>query len=482
MDNFTELFLSNYTLKGITINTTNQCNLRCSYCFEQNKHDLYMTIDDCKKILDEVTNNFEKTMLIEEPNASFDVAFFGGEPTLNFDIIKYTIEYLREKPYECTYGLTTNFVNITDEMLDVFYDNDFSILVSIDGLKEIHDKNRCNSYDKVVGNIKRSLDKGLKLNLEARITILPSDINYLFEATKNVFEMGIDNIAPCVVMDVPWTDENYIEFEKQVKLIYDWTIAIYNDEENKRNLQVKVVNDFLELSLDYKNDNTPCGFGKDKWISVGPDGEIAPCHQVHTNYKNCQELIVGNILTRELDVDRINNIRDNITRSKCFDCKFYHFCRGGCPIENMRLNGSFTSPSENTCKINEIMYNIAKEYQEKILNSTNSRSRRLNILKYNLELKKLSSDIKTNIVPSCISQINSTSNDVNNLGDISKLQEMICNNGHVLLPQFENAIREDIDDIQIQVLKSFVGYMENMIKELENHLKELNDENMEKGD
>lgn len=464
---FMNNFLTNYSLKGFTLNTTNQCNLRCTYCFEKNKHDLYMTKEDCKTILDKVTYNFEHRTLVEDSTSNFNVVFFGGEPTLNFEIMKYTVDYLKEKPYEVNYGITTNFVNITDEMLDFFYDNNVGILVSIDGLKELHDKNRCNSYDKVVENIKRALDKDLKLNLEARITLLPQDVKYLFESVKNIFSLGIDNIAPCVVYDVPWKDEDYIEFEKQIRMIYDWTLSLYNDPNNKRNLQVKSVNDFIELCLDYNNDNSPCGFGKENWISVGPDGEIAPCHQVHTSYKNYDELIVGNILKEELNTTRIRNIRNEIVRSKCFGCKFYHFCRGGCPIENMRLNGSYTTPSENTCRTNEIMYNITKDYQDKILNSDNIRSRRLNVLKVNLRLKKLAEDLRKDFSNANImekfNRLNTT---------LVELQKNIYANERIILPQYLESINKNIQYSFTKLTESFKDFMFKLSDECESMLKE----------
>ena len=112
-------------VRAAVLTITTDCQLRCSYCFEEDKAHNYMSEDDAMIIIKKLCDNFRENVYTHDPTAKLDISFFGGEPTLNFPVIKAIVEYCNEQEFIVQYGITTNCVHITDELIDFFYDNNF---------------------------------------------------------------------------------------------------------------------------------------------------------------------------------------------------------------------------------------------------------------------------------------------------------------------------------------------------------------------
>ena len=376
-----------FKLKAVTLNITNACNLRCPYCFENNKDGKKMNLEDAKFILDKCYKNYLKNRC--EGDNNFGVSLFGGEPFTNFEVIEGLLKYSKEKNYNIEFGVTTNLTILDDHMIDIIEEYELGILVSIDGIKEIHDRNRCNSYDKVKENVKRLLDRDLGYLIEARMTVMPKDVTNLLESIQSIYDMGIDFIAPVCVSDTSWDNEDFKNFETNLRKVWDWVISVYNNEDNHRNLSVKMVEDYLEKVLLVPLDvyqTTVCSAGSQKSCSIGVNGDILPCHQRHSVKYGYQNLVMGNII-EDTDIKEIEF--NNFTIKGAYDCDgcpARAICRGGCPSENYTYNGSGNQMNEIQCMITIILSEVAIEYQDKILKSENIRSHRLNVLKENMKL------------------------------------------------------------------------------------------------
>lgn len=422
MENFDKY----YAVRSVTFDLTNACNLQCSYCFEKDKNRKSMTVENALKMAEAIDQNFRKKVLANQPSAVLRVTFFGGEPMLKMDVMRAVAKFFMAQEYFVEFTMTTNLTLLKDEDIEFFKSINLGILVSIDGTKETHDKNRCGSYDIVAANVKKLIDAGMKLNLEARITLPPSEVGTMFEGVKNVFDLGIDNIAPCLVYDQPWKEEDWVVYDEQVHKMFDWAMDVYNDPSNKRNLSIKLMNDFLENCLVKSNEwDVPCGMGNDLFISVTADGDVAPCHQVPTS-KEGKDLIVGNLFTDTFDEAKIMDIRSKREFSKrCQGCKDRAICSGGCPIENYRASGTYTKPEPSWCKFISIMAKIVMEYQDRILNATNLRNRRLVTLKENLKLQDMLFNIVEMDMDSPLVMV-----------EIAKIQQFLFNNEQILMPAF----------------------------------------------
>ena len=227
---------------SVTLNVTNNCNLDCVYCFEKEKTPAMMPPEIAIEAIDKMYNKLEG-------REAFTINFFGGEPLLNWKTIKAVIDHCNEKNYVVRYGITTNLTILTDEMLDYFDDVNMPLLVSIDGIKEVHDRNRCNSYDRVIANFKKLIDRGLGQYIETRFTIMPHDIKYTLQGMKELFDLGINNFCPMPVTDTEWDDESLDECRKFYKDCNEWFLSIVSDPKNKRNVSIKNIDDLLRNVL-----------------------------------------------------------------------------------------------------------------------------------------------------------------------------------------------------------------------------------------
>ena len=372
-----------FKLNEITINVSNGCNLACKYCFENNKSKQFMTQEQIKHILDKCYSNFTKN---NPKNSKMLVSIFGGEPFLAWDTIEYALKYSREQKYNIEFGVTTNLTILTDHMIDIIEDYELGLLVSIDGLKEIHDKNRCNSYDLVTSNLKRLVERGLKYLIEVRMTVMPFGSDRLLESIQSIVDMGVVNIAPVPVSDTKWTQKDYDKLSKSINEVWDWLFEIYNDNENKKNISIKFVEDYLEQVLVMPNEEQTkvCLAGSNTNCSIGVNGDIMPCHQRHTVKNNYDKLIMGNIFNDDEIRDIDFNKSQTESEFNCKECSAYSVCRGGCPSENLSVNGHSNKMNKTQCQLTKIMVDVAIKNQFKLLNAKNIRSHRLNVLYQNL--------------------------------------------------------------------------------------------------
>lgn len=375
-----------FKLRDVTINVTNDCNLRCPYCFENNKNKLKMNEDTIKKVLDKCYENY---LMTNDAKFPFVVNFFGGEPFINFSVIETALKYAKEKKYNMTFGVTSNLTILDDHMIDIIEEYELGILVSIDGIRAIHNRNRCNSYDIVKENVEKLMNRHLGYLLEARMTILPEDVDKLLESIQSIVGMGIVNIAPVPVTDVFWSPEQLLELEKNLNKVWNWLFDIYNDNDNKKNISIKFIEDYLENVLmiplnDYQT--KVCSAGTFTSCSIGVTGDILPCHQRHSVSYGYKDLVMGNIL-EDTDIKEIEFNNGTIKGAfDCEDCIAKSVCKGGCPSENYTNNGNGNQMNEVQCMINMIMVNVAYEHQLDLLRCPNVRSHRLNVLAQNLSL------------------------------------------------------------------------------------------------
>jgi uncharacterized protein len=378
------MFNETFNLDYVTLNVTNNCNLNCTYCYERDKNHLTMSPEAIIVIIDKIYGNFD----YHQKTGKLGIGLFGGEPLLNYPAIVALVNHCKARNYRVSVGLTTNCTLLTDEMISFFAENDIHLLISIDGIKEVHDKNRCNSYDAVAENIKKMVGKGLTYLIEARMTVLPEDVGSMLAGIQNIADLGIDCIIPSIVTDVPWSEEAVVVLEEQVEKVMQYAIDVYNNTDNKRNLAIKMVEDVLEQSLTAQyNYNVPCAYGANNFISIGPAGDIMPCHQRHTMQYKHEELKLGNILKGEINPQKLTGKIFEWYGVDCEQCSASVICRGWCPSENFNMQGDYRAVPTIVCRYNEILYQLIKKYQQKLLDAPNIRSRRLNVLKFNLEME-----------------------------------------------------------------------------------------------
>ena len=382
MENFTTVYSKP---QAVTMLLTNDCNLACSYCFESNKGKDYMPKEMALDILKATYNPVDPMVGI------FTLNMFGGEPLMNWEAFKAVCDYVLENNLKIRITATTNLTLLTDEMIDYIDELSIPILVSVDGIKEVHDKHRCNSFDKVIENMKKLIDRDLGYLIEARMTVAPDTAKYMYESVKMLVDLGINNIANVPASDLDWDAQSIQDYKDNYEKILDMYIDILNDETNKRNISLYKVDQALNLALEpIKEDTSMCNIGNPRWVIVDWKGDIWPCPDYPTT--DNVDLIAGKIGNFYTGVDKTKVDPKPMVATyeleRCNGCKAISICKSGCPYENYTKNGKFNEPTIGYCTLQKAFVEIVKSYQDKLLDATNIRSRQLNVLIENLKVKK----------------------------------------------------------------------------------------------
>ena len=353
-------------MKAVCLNVAHDCNLRCKYCFADgegyDQEKKLMSFEVAKKSIDFLIAN-------SGPRKNIEVDFFGGEPLLDMDVVKKTVDYARsiekQNNKNFRFTITTNATLLTEETMDYLEENMVNIVLSIDGRKKVQDNIRIGingqgTYDDILPKIKSMVARRHKSKKQYFIRGTYTSQNLDFsEDIKHFIDNGFKEISiePVVLQpDNPLSiKEEYLE---QIYKEYD---KIF-DELLKHDDVI-----FYHFNIDinggaciYKR-ISGCGAGFE-YIAVTPDGDMYPCHQLVGNKKfymgNVYEGIKNNKISNDF---RKSNIYNKPECKKCW-AKFY--CSGGCQANNYNFNGDTKIPYEIGCKIQKrrLEYAIALQY------------------------------------------------------------------------------------------------------------------------
>lgn len=381
-------------LNSVTMIITNRCNLACDYCFERSKGSIDMDIDTAIEIVERTYNR------LNLPNQKFTYNMFGGEPMLNWKVIKAVLDHINSKHYNAQIGITTNMMLMTNEMLDYIDDNDAFILASIDGIEEMHDMHRKDhagngSFNAVISNMKKMIDRGLSHLLEARMTVTPESAKYMYDGVKMLLDMGVNNICPIAASDLEWSKESLNDYKENYEKTLDLYVKILNDSDNTRNITIKHIDDIIGTVLEPDvADRKMCHIGNKYWLCIDWNADIYPCHNFPTtDLEYLKDMKIGN-MRDGVDESKVSDEAKyaKFEMEECNECDAKVICKSGCPFQNLTENNDFYTPTKGYCDIQRILLDSALKFRDKLLSADNIRSRRLNILIENLKLKKYFDD------------------------------------------------------------------------------------------
>lgn len=349
----------------IVLHLTNSCNLRCKYCFADATTGEKMSFTTVKKIIDKV---------LKLPMNSYCFDFHGGEPLLLFDLIRDTVKYGYKKGAEFNKNIQfivqTNGTLLTQKVIDFIKENKISVGVSIDGPKDIHDKNRIylggrGSFDDVMKGIKLLRQNNVDFGVISVITDFRDFDKILnFFLSNNIYTIKFStyfNQGRASQIRLSSKEQKYYAMA-ELKLI-DRVIK-YN-KTNKRNIRLLHISPMLRNILSWKRLDicmrSPCGAGS-SMLSVDHNGNIYPCDAMY-GIKEINEFIIGNIHNNQSLKDLLDSSPlihtfkertvDNIP--KCKKCVWKRLCCGGCANESYGVFKSFFRESY-LCAYYQIMF------------------------------------------------------------------------------------------------------------------------------
>ena len=367
---------------------TNICNTSCVYCQAKSHNSLNhgkMTPDIAKKAVD---------IVMQCPTDKVDIEFQGGEPLINFEVIKYIVQYAREtalkKNKYVSFSLVSNLTLINDEIIDFLKENNISISTSLDGDEQLHNSNRpmrdgSDSFSRVIEKYKYVCSKGLKPG--AIETTTKSSLSRYSQMIDTYVDLGLNSIfirplTPLGIAGENWnkigyTPEEFIEFYRKS---IDYLIEI--------NLQGKRISEghariFLKKILQGNGQNymelrSPCG------ASVGQmafyfDGRIFTCDEGRMVAEMGDDaFMLGDV---ESTYDKL--IDNSVCKSACAasvlesipcccECVYSPYC-GTCPVVNYALDGDIfpRNPNNYRCKLYkgmlDVLFNIIRKSSDETM-------------------------------------------------------------------------------------------------------------------
>ena len=351
---FTKM-LENSPIKAMCLNVAHDCNLRCEYCFAS-KGDfgqgrMLMPFEVGKKAIDFLIEN-------SGDRHNLEVDFFGGEPLMNFDVVKHIVDYARsiEKKFNKNFRftITTNGLLLTDDKIEYINREMSNVVLSLDGRKEINDllritPNSKGSYDTIVPKYQKLVESRGDKDYYVRGTFTKNNLDF----TKDVLHMadlGFEQLSiEPVVSDeklefsIKESDLSRVfeEYENLAKVIID----------KRKN---KEFFNFFHFMIDLNQGPCAikrlrgCGCGNE-YIAITPTGDIFPCHQFVGN----DEWKMGNLFDNNFNT----KIKDTFskttvyTKSNCKNCWAKFYCSGGCNANNLQYENNIFTPHSISCEL-----------------------------------------------------------------------------------------------------------------------------------
>ena len=342
-------------IKALCLHVAHTCNLNCSYCFaSQGKYHgdrALMTFEVGKQALDFLIANSGNRRNLE-------VDFFGGEPLMNWQVVKDLVAYARiQEPIHnknFRFTLTTNGVLIDDDVIDFANREMSNVVLSLDGRKEIHDRLRIDysgkgSYDLIVPKFKKLVESRGNKGYYMRGTFTHANPDF----TKDVFHMADLGFTELSMEPVVSAKDDPAALTSEDLEIVSKEYEILAKEMLKRDREGKGFT-FYHYMLDLTNGPcvykriSGCGSGTE-YMAVTPWGDLYPCHQFvgEERYRlgNVWEGVTNNELREEF---RGCNA---YSREDCRNCWAKLYCSGGCAANAYHATGSIGGIYEDGCKL-----------------------------------------------------------------------------------------------------------------------------------
>ena len=343
-------------IKAMCLHVSHDCNLRCKYCFastgDYNEGRMLMSLETGKKALD---------FLIEKSGDRkfLEVDFFGGEPTLNFDVVKQIVEYGRSREAEANkkfrFTITTNGMLLNDDMIEFINKEMNNVVLSIDGRKEVNDRLRVRvdgsgSYDRIIPNFKklvaaRENDK----DWYVRGTYTKYNLDFSNDV-MHLYEQGFDQISVEPVMADPKMP--YAITQADLPAIFDEYENLM-EKINKVRDSGKFIN-FFHFMLDL--DQGPCAIKRlrgcgcgNEYVAIAPNGDIYPCHQ----FVGIEDYKMGSLNDGSFN-DEMKSVfaaAHVYSKPECKKCWAKFYCSGGCNANNYIYAGDIHNAYKLSCEI-----------------------------------------------------------------------------------------------------------------------------------
>lgn len=336
---------------AFTVWMTERCNMRCSYCYENDKIDrMSQSVIDIRNIINFIENRVKNAAKKED----VIVNLHGGEPLLEFDKLVYFVEGVKEKlkDYNVYFKTVTNGTLLNKEKALWLNTHINYISVSMDGGEAVHNKNRRYSNGKgtyldIINNL---LESGLnKDKLRIRMTVDANTVYHLADSISHLADLGFRIIVPCVVYEDKGWDQAALNQLEQALMQMKWKYR------NHSGIKIAMTN-FEEIKMKgYCNG----GIGR---FDIMPNGDLYPCSYV----AGIEEFKLGNVQEDlRIDTDQLYSLY-HTGNEECKGCTYTNYCIATrCKYLNKINSGDYHLPTDLICHIENIRYRVCSSMVDK---------------------------------------------------------------------------------------------------------------------
>lgn len=342
-------------VKALCLHICHDCNLRCKYCFASTGsfggHRTMMDIETGKKAID---------FLIEKSagRRNLEVDFFGGEPLMNFDVVKQIVEYARIRETETDknfrFTITTNAILLNEDNKEFINKNMHNVVLSVDGRKETNDKMRprvdgSGTYESILPKLKDMAEARNQDNYYVRGTFTRENLDFSKDVL-HLADLGFKQISvePVVAAKESGLDIREEDLEQLFAEYESLAMEYINREHNKEGFN------FFHFMIDLKQGPCiikrlgGCGSGHE-YLAVTPEGDLYPCHQ----FVGDEKFKMGNVHCGEFNSDfQMNFQKSNVyTKKDCSECWAKFYCSGGCAANAYQFNNDINVPYKIGCEL-----------------------------------------------------------------------------------------------------------------------------------
>ena len=362
-------------INNLTFIVTDDCNFNCSYCFQEKE----------KKTIDNQT--IERTVDFFYPylknNGDIYINFYGGEPLLAFDKIKYALRLFQEKNKnenkQLKFCLTTNGSLLTEKMLDFFNDNNFDLLLSFDGLAQ--EKGRKSFTLPQMVELIKKIQAYTHIHFEINSVFSPQTVNLFPESMRFILKQGEPVVTFNIVTTEEWKAEQLETLKDELGQFTDFMAQYYKD---KGTMPVSNFRSAVEKETKKKG-IFQCGAGRNR-MAVTPEGKLWGCFLFHDYFKTRADgpeypaYCFGNLTDFIADYDThypeiLSNYAElrqdlfQVEEDFCFLCEEIQGC-GICPINAAYTSGSLGKISRCKCELEKIQSAALRNLRQKICGNT----------------------------------------------------------------------------------------------------------------
>lgn len=356
-------------VKSLCLHVAHDCNLRCGYCFA-GTGDFGASRGLMPKEIGERAVDFIIENSGQRRHCEMD--FFGGEPLMNMDTVRHVVSYVRKREAETgkvfKLTLTTNAVLLTDDIIQYLNDNNISLVLSLDGRPQVHDRMRprvdgSGSYAKALQRCKEVAESRGDQNYYLRGTFTAYNLDFAADVLS-MADQGFSQLSvePVVAKDADYalTEEHLPELFRQYELLAEKYL--------ERKLSGNGF-DFFHFNLDLSNGPcvakrlSGCGAGHE-YFAVTPEGDLYPCHQ----FVGREEYKLGTIYEGVTKPELPNKFRQAhvLNKPTCRECWARFYCSGGCHANADLFHNDLHQPYELGCELQKKRVECAIMIQAKL--------------------------------------------------------------------------------------------------------------------